>query len=68
MTTITAEIVADSIGSDVPRLTTMQLRFPRFILAEFNTHRVFSRNARSSRAVPIETMLREIETKSKVGS
>lgn len=62
MTTISAKIIADSISPDGIRLTTMHLRYPRFIHAEFMTHRVFSRNARSSRAVPVETMLREIET------
>lgn len=36
-----------------PRLTTLLVCFPRFILAEFNTHRVFSRNSASSRAVPV---------------
>lgn len=58
--TITAKIIADSIAKDCPRITTMQLRFPRFILPEFNTHRVFSRNASSSRAIPIERMIDDI--------
>lgn len=43
-------------------LTTLVVRFPRFVLAEFNTHRAFSRNSASSRAIPVEkqlTMLRE---------
>ncbi|MDX0267702.1 hypothetical protein GOC13_07765 [Sinorhizobium meliloti] len=42
------------------RLTTFQLRYPRFIHAELMTHRVFSRNASSSRAIPVLTMLKEI--------
>lgn len=58
--TITATIIADSIAAGCPRITTMQLRFPRFILAEFNTHRAFSRNASSSRAIPIERMIDDI--------
>lgn len=58
--TITAKIIADSIARDCPRVTTMQLRFPRFILPEFNTHRAFSRNASSSRAIPIERMIDDI--------
>lgn len=62
MTTISAAIIADSLSPDGIRLTTLHLRYPRFIHAEMMTHRVFSRNARSSRAVPVETMLREIET------
>jgi hypothetical protein len=62
MTTITANIVLDSVSPDGIRLTTIHMRYPRFIHAELMTHRVFSRNARSSRAVPVATMLREIET------
>jgi len=50
--TYKASIIADSIASDV-RLTTMEVTFPRIVLAEFNTHRVFSRNSASSRAIPV---------------
>lgn len=60
MTTISAQIVADSITVAGNRLTTIHMRYPRFIHAELMTHRVFSRNARSSRAVPVKTMLEEI--------
>ena len=52
-----AEIIADSISPDGVRLTTMEVTFHRFILAEVNTHRAFSRNSASSRAIPLETML-----------
>jgi hypothetical protein len=58
---IEATIVADSIGADAPRLTTYQLVYPRFIHAEVMTHRVFSRNASSSRAIPTARMLAAIE-------
>jgi len=58
--TITAKIIADSITEDGNRLTTMQLMYPRFIHAEFMTHRVFSRNASSSRAIPIAKMIESI--------
>lgn len=60
MTTITAKIVLDSVSPKGHRLTTLQLRFPRIILAEFNTHRVFSRNASSSRAIPFSRLVREV--------
>jgi thymidylate synthase ThyX len=50
---ITANIVADSTSEDEVRLTTFKLSYPRFIHSEFNTHRVFSRNASSSRAEPV---------------
>src|SRR5690606_30080072 len=38
----------------------MQLRYPRFIHAEFMTHRAFSRNASSSRAIPVHKMLSQV--------
>jgi hypothetical protein len=58
--TISAKIIADSISPAGKRLTTMELRYPRFIHAEFMTHRVFSRNASSSRAIPVERMIQDI--------
>lgn len=53
------KIIADSISNQMVRLTTMHLRYWRPIHSELMTHRVFSRNARSSRAVPVATLLRE---------
>ena len=41
-------------------LTTWILKYPRFIHSEFCTHRMFSRNAASSRAIPIGKMIRDI--------
>lgn len=59
---IRARMVADSVSeTSGVRLCTMELRFHRFILPEFNTHRVFSRNASSSRAIPVDRMIRTIE-------
>lgn len=58
--TITAEIIADSISPDGIRLTTFQLRYPRFIHSEFMTHRLFSRNASSSRAIPVNRMIEDL--------
>lgn len=58
--TISAKIICDSISPDGIRLTTMLLRYPRFVHAEFMTHRVFSRNASSSRAIPIEKMIQAV--------
>ncbi|MGO7308797.1 FAD-dependent thymidylate synthase [Rhizobium ruizarguesonis] len=57
--TISAKIIADSIAGH-HRLTTLQLRYPRFIHAEFMTHRVFSRNASSSRAIPVQRLIQDI--------
>lgn len=58
--TIEAEIVADSINAQGNRLTTFKLRYPRFIHAEFMTHRDFSRNASSSRAIPVKRMIEDL--------
>lgn len=57
---IEAKIVADSINSHGCRITTFTVVFPRFILAEFNTHRAFSRNSASSRARPFQVMLKDV--------
>lgn len=43
------------------RLTTIEVTFPRIVLAEFNTHRMFSRNSASSRAIPVKKMLDRVE-------
>lgn len=59
--TITAKIIKDSISPSGVRITTFELEYPRFIHAEFMTHRMFSRNAASSRAIPIERMHELIE-------
>lgn len=58
MSQITAKIIADSYSAiNGKRITTFELTYPRFIHSELMTHRLFSRNAMSSRAVPIEKML-----------
>jgi len=57
---IKVEIIADSINSQGNRLTTFILEYPRFIHAEIMTHRVFSKNAASSRAIPIEKMIQQV--------
>ncbi len=58
---IEARIIEDSISPTRARLTTFQLRYPRFIHAELMTHRLFSRNASSSRAIPAKRLLDDIE-------
>ena len=56
------KIIADSISTHGKRITTMQLKYQRFIHAEFMTHRVFSRNASSSRAIPVAKMIEQVRT------
>lgn len=53
---ITARILADSVSPAGVRMTTMEIEYPRFILAELNTHRMLSKNSASSRAIPVKTM------------
>lgn len=60
MSTFEATIVLDSINESGDRLTTALLKFPRVVLSEFNTHRVFSRNSASSRAIPVAVNVREV--------
>lgn len=58
---IQAKVIADSKSPQGKRLTTMVVTFPRFILAELNTHRMFSRNSASSRAIPFEKMVKSVQ-------
>lgn len=55
-----AKIILDSISPDGIRLTTFEVTFPRIVLAEFNTHRMFSRNSASSRAIPVQKMIKKV--------
>lgn len=57
---ITADIITDSISEAGKRITTLSLYYPRFIHSEFMTHRMFSRNASSSRAIPTEKLIQDI--------
>lgn len=61
MNKISAEVLADSVDNRGNRITTFVLTFPRFILAELNTHRLFSRNSASSRAIPFRKMVKMVQ-------
>jgi thymidylate synthase ThyX len=56
-----AKVLADSTNTCDNRLMTMELTYPRFIHSEVMTHRMFSRNAASSRAIPVEKMIEQVE-------
>ena len=59
--TITAKVICDSICKHSKiRITTLELEYPRFIHSEFMTHRVFSRNASSSRAIPVAKVIQAV--------
>lgn len=63
MSEIKVKIIADSIGfHSKKRITTFELEYPRFIHSELMTHRLFSRNAMSSRAVPVAKMIEQVRT------
>ncbi|MNE13561.1 Thymidylate synthase ThyX [compost metagenome] len=58
--TVTAQIIADSISEAGIRITTFELDYPRIVHAELMTHREFSRNAASSRAIPTKAVLERV--------
>lgn len=43
-------------------LWTFELTYPRYIHSEFMTHRVMSRNASSSRAIPVSKVIKQVES------
>jgi thymidylate synthase ThyX len=59
---ITAKVIADSVNksSGNKRITTFILNYPRFIHSELLTHRAFSRNSSSSRAIPIKKIIEDV--------
>lgn len=57
-----AKIIADTINPNENRVTTFLLTYPRFIHSEVMTHRAFSRNAASSRAIPISKIIEQVRT------
>jgi thymidylate synthase ThyX len=60
-TKINAKIVADSCDIRGNRITSVLVTIPRIVLAELNTHRMFSRNSASSRAIPFERMVKAVK-------
>jgi hypothetical protein len=59
---IQASILADSISpsTNSPRVTTWLLTYPRFIHAQVMTYRCWSRNAQSSRAIPVRKRIKAV--------
>lgn len=60
-----AKVLADSVALDpwtgeLVRLISLEVTFPRYLLAEFNTHRQFSRNSASSRAIPVKIRVQQV--------
>jgi len=59
--TISAKVIKDSISPQGIRITTLELEYPRIIHSELMTHRVFSRNSASSRAIPVSKVIELVE-------
>jgi hypothetical protein len=57
---IRADVIADSVSPAGHRLTTLEIVIPRCVQAELLTHRKFSRNSASSRAIPVRAMLKQV--------
>ena len=58
---VAVKLVLDSVNPFGNRLTTFEIELPKFLLAQLNTHRQLSRNAASSRAIPLKRF-RELAT------
>lgn len=54
-------MVCDSLSPADLRLSTLEITYPRIVHSEFMTHRDFSRNAASSRAIPVEKMIGRVK-------
>lgn len=54
------EVILDSIMPKDHRLTTLKITMPRIVLAEFNTHRMLTRNFASSRAISAVKMIKAV--------
>lgn len=54
------KIIEDSVSKSGVRITSFQLRYARFIHSEFLTHRLFSRNSMSSRAIPVSKTIAQV--------
>lgn len=58
--TISAKVICDSVSEQGIRLTTFEIEVPRLVWSEMMTHRMFSRNAASSRAIPFAKMQQQL--------
>jgi len=60
---VVARVVASSYApASGSQIITWELEYPRIIHSEVMTHRVFSRNGASSRAIPIQKVIEQVKT------
>lgn len=57
-----ARVEADSVSPAGDRIVTLVLTYPRIIHSEFMTYRSLSRNAGSSRAIPVEKTIEAVKS------
>lgn len=57
---ISAEIITD-VANGESRWTCFKIRYPRYIMAEVNTHRMLSRVSASSRAIPTAKLIERVK-------
>lgn len=62
MSAISAKVIAHSHNGRGNELITFELEYPRIIHSELMTHRLFSRNAASSRAIPVKTLIEMVRS------
>lgn len=60
--TISVKLIKYSTSQEGVALPTFECRYPEFIHGEVMTHRVFSRNSSSTRAIPIARMIKDVMT------
>jgi thymidylate synthase ThyX len=58
-TNISVNLIKHSVSEQGKHIYTFECIYPRFVHSEVMTHRVFSRNASSSRAIPINKLAHE---------
>lgn len=58
---ISATMILDSVTPSGVRISTIEVTMPKLLVAQSNTHRVFSRNSASSRAMPISKVIKGIK-------
>jgi thymidylate synthase ThyX len=61
--TISVKVVADSMSTRGVRLTTIEVVYPYIVHAQVMTHRVFSRNAQSNRAIPTKKLIQMVKSR-----
>ena len=60
---MTAKLIKHSASSvNGKEILTFELTYPRIVHSELLTHRIWSRNAASSRAIPIDKLIKLVET------